>query len=178
MDELTLKCLISVHRHRSELNMRSSKEKGHFLQKTRQTDQNWGFTIINKWFRSPAESPLCYHSGCSLWLPREYDQGNHKPIFGLQLLAHLQSERDLSLWFSFVDDDFRLVIEFKGYCLSLVGRMMLSSREEMYSMISTNHWARIHGIGLLVRFLGHKRNMEQDNYTWNNFQAKWRWIEG
>ena len=32
VDELTLKCLISVHRHRSELNMKTnSEEKVHFL---------------------------------------------------------------------------------------------------------------------------------------------------
>jgi hypothetical protein len=38
------------------------------------------------------------------------------------VLAHQQSERALSLGFSFVDDDFRLVIEFKGFCLSFGGK--------------------------------------------------------
>jgi len=41
-----------------------------------------------------------------------YGQGNHRPIFRLQILAHLQSERALSFWFSSVEDDFRLDIEF------------------------------------------------------------------
>jgi len=36
------------------------------------------------------------------WLLKGYSRGNHKPIFGLQVLAHLQSERALSLGFSFV----------------------------------------------------------------------------
>jgi len=36
------------------------------------------------------------------WLLKGYDRGNHKPIFGLQVLAYLQSERAFSLWFSFV----------------------------------------------------------------------------
>ena len=31
------------------------------------------------------------------WLLKGYSRGNHKPIFGLQLLAYLQSERTLSL---------------------------------------------------------------------------------
>jgi len=56
--------------------------------------------------------------------------------------------------------------------------MMLSSRVGMHSVRSSNHWAWSHGLGLLVRFLGHKRNMEQDSYTWNNFKLekrmKWR----
>ena len=58
----------------------------------------------------------------SLKLLKGYDRGNQKLIFGLQVLAYLQSERALSLWFSFVDDDFRLVIEFKGFCLSFGGK--------------------------------------------------------
>ena len=53
----------------------------------------------------------------SLKLLKGYGRGNHKPIFGLQVLAHLQSERALSLGFSFVLEDFRLVIEFKEFCL-------------------------------------------------------------
>ena len=51
----------------------------------------------------------------SLKLLKGYGRGNHKPIFGLQVLAYQQSERALSLGFSFVDDDFRLVIEYKGF---------------------------------------------------------------
>ena len=37
------------------------------------------------------------------------------------MLAHQQSERALSLGFSFVDDDFRLVIGYKGFCFSFGG---------------------------------------------------------
>ena len=48
--------------------------------------------------------------------------GNHKPIFGLQVLAYLQSERALYLWFSFVEDDIRLDIEFKGFCSCFGGK--------------------------------------------------------
>ena len=73
MDKLTLKCLISVHRHRLDVNMKMVlKKKGNFLQETkyfeifrdfmifwdfskqfkevfkRLTDQKWGFTVINK----------------------------------------------------------------------------------------------------------------------------------
>ena len=57
-------------------------------------------------------------------LLKGYSRGNHKPIFGLQVLAHLQSERALSWWFSFVDDDFKLVIGFNGFCLCLDGVWM------------------------------------------------------
>jgi len=56
------------------------------------------------------------------WLLKGYGRGNHRPIFGLQVLAHLQLERALSLGFSFVDNDFRLVIGFKGFVYVLVGR--------------------------------------------------------
>ena len=46
-------------------------------------------------------------SGCVItqvvpWLLKGYGRGNHKPIFGLHVLAYLQSERALSLKFSFV----------------------------------------------------------------------------
>ena len=34
-----------------------------------------------------------------------------------------------------------------------------------------NHWAWSQRIGLLVRFLGHKRNKEQGSCTWNNFSS-------
>ena len=49
----------------------------------------------------------------------------------------------------------------RGFCLCLVGRRMLSSREAMHSMITSNHWAWSYGVRLLVRFLGHKTNEEQ-----------------
>jgi len=40
----------------------------------------------------------------------------------LLVLAYQQSERALSLGFSFVDDDFRLAIGFKGFCLWFGGK--------------------------------------------------------
>ena len=42
--------------------------------------------------------------------------------------------------------------------------MMLSNREEKHIIKVSNHWAWSRRVGLLVRFLGHKRNMEQDSY--------------
>ena len=72
-------------------------------------------------------------------LLKRYSRGNHRPIFGLQVLAHLQSERDLSLGFSFVDDDFRLVIGFKRVWFMFWwegGKGMFSSREAMHSEAS------------------------------------------
>ena len=33
----------------------------------------------------------------------------------------------------------------------------------------SNHWVWSQGVGLLVRFLGLKRNEEQGSCTWNNF---------
>ena len=98
------------------------------------------------------------------WLLKGYDRGNHRPIFGLQVLAHLQSERALSLGFSFVDNDFRLVIGFTGFCLCFGGKVERGSfqveRQCIVRQVS-NHWAWSHGVGLLVHFLGHKRNKEQ-----------------
>ena len=35
----------------------------------------------------------------------------------------------------------------------------------------SNHWAWSQGVRLLVRFLGHRRNKEQGNCTWNNFSS-------
>lgn len=35
----------------------------------------------------------------------------------------------------------------------------------------SNHWAWSQGVGLLVRFLGHKRNKEQGSCTWSNFSG-------
>ena len=35
----------------------------------------------------------------------------------------------------------------------------------------SNHWAWSQGVGLLVHFLGHKRNKEQGSCTWNNFPS-------
>ena len=59
----------------------------------------------------------------SFWsASKGYGRGNHRPIFGLQGLAHLQSERALSFGFSFVDNVFRLVIEFKGFCFVFGGK--------------------------------------------------------
>ena len=54
-------------------------------------------------------------------LYKGYGRGNHRQIFGLPVLAYQQSERALSLGFSFVDDDFRLVIEFNGFCFDFGG---------------------------------------------------------
>jgi len=42
---------------------------------------------------------------------------------------------------------------------------MYSSRVGVHSVRISNHWAWSNGLGLLVRFLGHKRNTEQDSYT-------------
>jgi len=72
----------------------------------------------------------------------------------MQVLTHLKSERALSLGFSFVDDDFRLVIGFKGFCLCFggkLGRKMLSSREAMHSEVSfkplgMESWSRTTGV--------------------------------
>jgi len=36
---------------------------------------------------------------------------------------------------------------------------MLSNREAMHSMRVSNHWAWSQGVGLVVHFLGHKREM-------------------
>ena len=47
VDAFTLECLISVHHRRSELNMKSSEEKKHFLQKA-------GFTVMNKMIQAPS----------------------------------------------------------------------------------------------------------------------------
>ena len=47
VDALTLECLISVHHQRSKLNMKSSEEKKHFLQKT-------GFTMMDKMIHIPS----------------------------------------------------------------------------------------------------------------------------
>ena len=97
-------------------------------------------------------------------LLKGYDRGNHRPIFGLLVLAYQQSERALSLEFSFVENNFRLVIGFKGFCLGFGGKVERGSfqveRQCIVRQVS-DHWAWSHGVGLLVRFLGHKRNKEK-----------------
>ena len=35
----------------------------------------------------------------------------------------------------------------------------------------SNHWAWSQGVGLLVRFLSHRRNKEPGSCTWNNFSS-------
>ncbi len=110
VDALTLECLISVHHQRSELNKKSSKEKEHFLQKT-------GFTVMKKMIQIPQWSRHYVNTQVVPWLLKGYGRGNHRPSFGLPVLAYQQSERALSSGFSFVlGNDLRLAIEYKGFC--------------------------------------------------------------
>jgi len=76
VDAFTLECLISVHHRRSELNMNT--------------------------LSGPQRSRHYVNTQVVPWLLKGYGRGNHRPSFGLPVLAYQQSERALSSGFSFV----------------------------------------------------------------------------
>ena len=54
---------------------------------------------------------------------------------------------------------------FLGFCFDFEWMEDSLNRVAMHSVRSSNHWAWSRGLGLLLRFLSHKRNTEQDSYT-------------